>query len=330
MDGLVLITGAKGFIGAALGLRLRKVGCLVRQTIRQAATLRDEDTANDEDHEWVVLHDRSTPSDTQRALAGVKTVVHLAGRVHVMEDRAADPLREFRRINAVWTERLARAAADQGVRRFVYMSSVKVNGEETRVPYTEQDVPTPRDAYGISKWEAEQALAKVSSETGLEVVIVRSPLVYGPGVGGNFLQLLKVLQREIPLPLARIENRRSLIYCGNLTDALILCIRDARAAGRTYLVSDGEDLSTPDLIRRLAKALGLPPRLWPVPPSTLRWVGQIVGRKSMIDRLLGSLQIDSSRIRQELDWHPTYSVDQGLTETATWFTVRSQGRVVAV
>jgi nucleoside-diphosphate-sugar epimerase len=253
------------------------------------------------------------------ALQGVRTVMHLAARVHVMTDRAADPLGEFRQVNRDWTERLARAAVEQGVRRFVYLSSVKVNGEESTAPFTEQDVPAPLDPYGISKWEAEQALAVVSSETGLETVVIRSPLVYGAGVGGNFLQLLDVLRRGIPLPLALVDNRRSLIYRGNLVEALVLCAREARAAGRTFLVGDEESLSTPELIRRLAKALGVSPHLWPLPTWALRLAGTITGKGAMVDRLLGSLEVDSSMIRRELGWYPPYSVDQGLAETAAWF-----------
>jgi nucleoside-diphosphate-sugar epimerase len=201
----------------------------------------------------------------------------------------------------------------------VYLSSIKVNGEESKAPFTEQDAPNPQDPYGISKWEAEQALAAVSSETGLEMVVVRSPLVYGPGVGGNFLQLLKTLRTGLPLPLALVENRRSLICRANLVDALLHCAQDTRAAGRTYLVSDGEDLSTPELIRRIAKALGVSPRLWRMPIGMLRWMAEIVGKKAMVDRLTGSLQINSLKIRRELDWHPPYPVDHGLAETAAWF-----------
>jgi nucleoside-diphosphate-sugar epimerase len=277
----------------------------------------------------VALHDQSSEDETRHKLQGVDVIVHLAGRVYAMADPAVDPLREFRKVNVAWTERLARAAWAEGVRRFVYLSSVKVNGESSSVPFAEQDTPNPQDPYGISKWEAERALANVSSETGLETVIVRSPLVYGPGVGGTFLQLLNVLRRKIPLPLARVENRRSLIYNANLVNALVLCAWDARAAGRTYLVSDGEDLSTPDLIRRLALALGSPSHLWPMPLSVLRWLGQVVGREAIIDRLLGSLQVDSSTIRRELNWQPAYSVDQGLAETVSWFN-SSTGRAMAV
>lgn len=290
--------------------------------MRDRAKLPQHGDPESKDLEWVVLHDRSPEDETRHAFQDVSAVVHLAARVHVMADDAEDPLREFRRVNLDWTERLARAAALQGIRRFVYLSSIKVNGEQGSRPFTEQNLPNPQDPYGMSKWEAEQALARVSSQTGLEIVVVRSPLVYGPGVGGNVLQLLHIIRRGIPLPLASVHNRRSLIYLGNLVDALACCVKDVRAAGETYLVSDGEDLSTPELIRRLARALGLPARLWPVPLSVLRWIGSVAGKQAMIDRLLGSLQVDSSKIRKGLDWSPPYSVDQGLAETAAWYSDR--------
>ncbi len=284
----------------------------------QAKALQHRDSES-KDLEWALLHDRSPEDEIRHVLQGVSAVVHLAARVHVMADGAEDPLREFRLVNRDWTERLARAAALQGVRRFVYLSSIKVNGERSVRPFTEQDLPNPQDPYGISKWEAEQALARVASQTGLEIVVVRSPLVYGPGVGGNVLQLLHTIRRGIPLPLASAHNRRSLIYLGNLVDALVRCVEDMRAAGQTYLVSDGEDFSTPELIRRLATALDLPARVWPVPPVMLRLIGSVAGKQAMIDRLLGSLQVDSSKIRKELDWHPLYSVGQGFAETAAWY-----------
>ncbi|MDH4187556.1 MAG: SDR family oxidoreductase [Nitrospira sp.] len=322
MDDRVLVTGANGFVGSALCRRLHSSGLLVRGAVRDREKLPQHGDPESKDLEWVVLHDRSPEDETRHALQGVSAVIHLAARVHVMADHAVDPLHEFRRVNRDWTERLARAAALQGVRRFVYLSSIKVNGERSARPFTEQDLPNPQDPYGISKWEAEEALATVSSQIGLEIVVVRSPLVYGPGVGGNVLQLRNIIRRGIPLPFASAHNRRSLIYLGNLVDALACCVKDVRAAGQRYLVSDGEDLSTPELIRRLAKALGLPPRLWPVPLSVLRWSGRLAGKGPMIDRLLGSLQVDSSKIRKELDWRPPYSVDQGFAETAAWYSGR--------
>lgn len=315
----ILVTGANGFVGSALCHRLRTEGMSVRGGVRDRSDVLRDGGSEDGGFHWVALHDHSTDTETQQALDGVQVIIHLAARVHVMTDLAADPLGEFRRVNTVWTERLARVAARQGVRRFVYLSSIKVNGEESTTPFTEQDAPNPQDPYGISKWEAEQALAAVSSETGLELVVVRSPLVYGPGVGGNFLQLLKVLRTGIPLPLALVENRRSLIFLGNLVDALIHCVQDKRATGRTYVVSDGEDLSTPELIRRLGRTMGGTVRLWPFPLSLLRWVGCTLGKQVALDRVLGSLQLDCSALRRELDWHPPYAVDHGLAETAAWF-----------
>lgn len=315
----VLVTGATGFVGTALCRRLREHGFLVRMAVRDSSRLPSGVSACS-DYEWVVLHDRSDAAETARACQDVGVIVHLAARVHVMIDDAADPLHEFRRVNTDWTERLARMAASQGVRRFVYLSSIKVNGERSRIPFAEPHPPHPQDPYGVSKWEGEQALARVSTETGLEIVVIRSPLVYGPGVRGNFLQLLKALRRGVPLPLASIHNQRSLIYRENLVDALVCCAQDIRAAGQTYLASDGEDLSTAELIRRLGKALGVSVHLWPMPVVLLRFLGKFLGKQAVIDRLLGSLQINSSKIRQELDWQPPFSVDEGLAETAAWYT----------
>jgi nucleoside-diphosphate-sugar epimerase len=253
------------------------------------------------------------------ALAGVDTVIHLAARVHIMDDTAADPLTQFRKVNVEGTARLAREAAKAGVRRLVFISSIKVNGEETGTPYTPDSPPNPADPYGISKWEAEQALLTIGAETGLEVVIVRPTLVYGPGVKANFLNMIKVVHRGIPLPFASISNKRSLIYVGNLVDALAVCATHPSAAGRTYLVSDGEDVSTPDLIRMTAAALGVPARLFPFPLSLMRLVGKITGKTAAVNRLTGSLTVDSSRIRSELGWKPPFTMREGLRETAKWF-----------
>ena len=323
MTDRILVTGANGFIGSALCPRLEECGFLVRGAVRAQANRPLGERSESTGRQWVRLCDQSTEGETNHALRDVNVVVHLAARVHVMTDRAPDPLREFRQVNLLWTKQLARAAASQGIRRFVYLSSIKVNGEQSATPFTEQDLPKPQDPYGVSKWEAEQALADVSVETGIETVVVRSPLVYGPSVKGNFLQLLKILQRGVPLPLATVQNRRSLVSRGNLVDALLRCVRDKRAAGQTYLISDGEDLSTPELIRRLSNAMGVKARLWPFPIPLLRGMGQLVGERAAIDRLLGSLQVDSSKIRRELDWNPPCSIDRGLRETAAWFLGRS-------
>lgn len=320
----VLVTGATGFIGSALCRRLLSEGFAVRVAVHDRSKISSPaHSQRSDDYEWVVLHDQSTGEETGEALKDVQAVFHLAARVHVMKDQAADPLAEFRRVNRDWTERLARLAAEQGGRRFIFLSSIKVNGEESGTPFTEQDIPRPGDPYGVSKWEAEQALAAVSSETGLETVVIRSPLVYGPGVGGNFLSLLKLIRSGIPMPLGSVRNRRSLIYRENLVDGLIACLREPRAAGQTYLVSDSEDLSTPELIRRIASRMGQVVRLWPVPVTLLRVGGTLVGQRGAVERLTGSLQIDASKIRRELGWLPPWSVDQGIDETVAWFIRRS-------
>ena len=325
----ILVTGANGFVGSGLCSRLQECGFVVRGTVRNLAVLRRCASSGADVLERVALHDQSTEEEVKRAFRGVQVAVHLAARVHVMIDQTSDPLQEFRRVNVSWTDRLARSAALQGVRRFVYLSSIKVNGEQTVVPFTEQDTPKPQDPYGVSKWEAEQALDRVSTQTGMETVVIRSPLVYGPEVRGNFLQLLNILRQGIPLPLASIRNQRSLVYLGNLVDALSRCIQDPRAAGRTYFVSDGEDLSTPVLVRRLGDAMGSKVCLWPCPTSLLYWMGQVAGKRGMIDRLVGSLQVNSSKIQTELDWHPPFTVDAGLSETAAWFLAQRTSLVVA-
>jgi nucleoside-diphosphate-sugar epimerase len=329
MGDRILITGATGFIGSALIHGLLEAKHPVRGVVRASTGVPHWATPESADFDWVVLHDRSTERETNEALQGVKVVVHLAARVHVMVDNASNPLQEFRQMNVDWTERLARAAASQRVRRFVYLSSIKVNGEQTVVPFTEQDPPKPRDPYGVSKWEAEQALARVSKQTGMEMVVVRSPLVYGPGVRGNFLQLVNIIRQGIPLPLASIHNQRSLVYLGNLVDALARCVHDPRAAGRTYMVRDSEDLSTPELVRRLAVAMGSRVCLWSCPTSFLYWMGQVAGKREIIDRLVGSLQVNSSKIQTELDWDPPFTVDAGLAETAAWFRARTTSQPTA-
>ena len=306
-----LITGANGFVGRALCKELSQKGYAVRAAVRS-------ENVKFNDIERTVVGAIDGKTDWMNALQDVDAVIHLAARVHVMSDESSDPLAEFRRINTAGTERLARSAAASGVRRFVYVSSIKVNGEATCAgkKFSESDTPKPQDSYGISKWEAEQALHRVAAETGLEVVIVRPPLVYGAGVKGNFAQMLKVLTKGIPLPLASVDNRRSLIYVENLVDALIICAAHPAAAGQTYLVSDGEDVSTPDLLRQLGTAMGHPAHLFPCPQALLRLAGRLLGKADQIERLLGSLQVDSGKIRRELNWIPPFTLQDGLRLTA--------------
>lgn len=260
-------------------------------------------------------------TDWQGALDGADVVIHLAARVHVMRENAVNPLAEFRSVNTSGTEHLARCAAASGVRRMVYVSSIKVNGEQTSVgeKFSEADIPAPQDPYGVSKWEAEQALQRIAQETGLEIVIVRPPLVYGPGVKGNFISLLDAIDRGIPLPLAGVNNARSLVYVGNLVDALITCATHPAAAGQTYLVSDGEDVSTALLVEKIAQALGCRNRSFYFPPGLLRAGAALLGRTEQADRLLGSLCVSSQKICSELNWTPPYSLDQGLRATADWY-----------
>lgn len=262
----------------------------------------------------------SASTDWSQALLHIQTVIHLAARVHVMNDKATDSLAAFREVNLHGTINLARQAATAGVKRFVYVSSIKVNGEyTTENPFSEADEAQPQDPYGISKWEAEQALWEVSDETGMEVVIVRPPLVYGPGVKANFYNLLRIVYKALPLPLGSINNHRSMIYVENLVDALITCATHSQAAGKTYLVSDGKDISTPGLINQLAKAMSRPCRMFSVPLSWMRFFARLTGKSAVLDRLTQSLVIDSSRIRRELQWVPPYSLDEGLQATADWY-----------
>jgi nucleoside-diphosphate-sugar epimerase len=262
-------------------------------------------------------------TDWRTALSGVDVVAHLAARVHVMHEGSADPLAAFRRVNVEGTVQLARCAAAAGVRRLVFLSSVKVNGESSARPFTEADAPAPADAYGTSKWEAELALAALARDGAFEVVTLRPPLVYGPGVRANFLRLMQAVVLGIPLPLGAIDNRRSLVYLGNLVDAIVACLAHPDVADRTWLVSDGEDLSTPVLVRRLASALAVRPRLLPVPPAMLRVLGALIGKRAAVERLTGSLQVDSTALRHAAGWSPPFTVDQGLADTARWFRARA-------
>jgi nucleoside-diphosphate-sugar epimerase len=324
-DARILVTGANGFVGQALCDVLLRKGHALRRVMRDGAP--PQMVHIDHPAETARIGSLGPNTDWTQALKDVQCAIHLAARAHIMQERFPGALDAYRTVNIAGTEKLARDAAAQGVRRLVFLSSVKVNGERTPdSPFTEDDMPRPEDAYGISKWEAEQALWKIASETGLEVVVVRAPLVYGPGVKGNFLRLMHMVARGWPLPLASALNKRSFVYVGNLVDALITAAQSPAAAGRTYLVSDGEDMSTPELIRGIAKALGVPSRLFPVPVTLLRAGGTLLGHGDALARLTGSLQVDSSRIRRELGWIPPFSVAQGLQETGRWYLKAMSGK----
>ena len=317
----VLVTGANGFVGAAVCRRLLAQGHTVIGAVRRA----DAELLPGVQRRLV----ESLGPDTRwgEALTGIDAVVHLAARVHVMADTAADPLTEFRHANTEGTLHLARESARLGVQRLVFMSSIKVNGEATAPgqPFNADDPAAPVDPYGQSKAEAETGLREITRATGLTIAILRPPLVYGPGVGGNMRTLLNAVRRGLPLPLGAIDNRRSLIHVDNLADATA-CVLDRQAAGRcdTYLLADGEDVSTADLIRRVARAMRRPARLIPVPVALLRLLGLGTGRSGAIDRLTGSLQVDASAIRDSLGWAPPVRLDDGLAQTVTWFTRRRQ------
>lgn len=311
---VVVVTGASGFVGAALSPQLVRSGWQLR------AALRRPPRAPEHLADFRVVGGIGPDTDWGPVLQGAAAVVHLAARVHVMADSGHDALAAYREVNTAATERLARAAAAAGVRRFVYVSSIKVNGESTSErPFTEVDIPAPADAYGISKWEAEQALSRVRRESGLEVVVLRPPLVYGPGVKANFLSLVEAVARGWPFPLAAVRNQRSLIYVGNLVSAIVRCLEHPAAAGRTYLVADGEPVSTVELIRAIACALRRPARLFPVPTGLLRLAGRLTGRGDAVERLLGSLAVDFSLIRRELAWTPPYTFEEGIQATAEWY-----------
>lgn len=311
----VLVTGGTGFVGGWVCARLVADGVAVRGTLLKTEQ-REQLVAGVEP---VVVEPLGPTTCWQHALEGVDTVIHLAARVHVMDERAADPLSIFLEVNRDGTERLAREAVAAGVARLVFVSSIKVNGEESDNPYHAGSPYSPQDPYAISKMEAELALRQVADETGLEIVVIRPPLVYGPGVRANFFRMLQVVQRGIPLPLGAITNRRSLIYVGNLVDALALCAWHPEAAGRSYAISDGVDFSTPELIRALASALRVRANLLSVPAILLQTVAACTGKEAAWRRLSGSLTIDSSLIRLELGWHPPFSPQEGFSATATWF-----------
>ncbi len=303
-----LLTGASGFVGARLGRRLLADGVTVQALRRSASVGRAADMAE------VCVAEPWESADFAAALAGVSRVFHLAARVHVMRETEAHGAAAFHRFNVDATLNLARQAAAAGVQRFVFVSSVKVNGEQTTagLPFAESDKPTPQDDYGRSKTLAEGALRDLAARTGMAVVIVRPPLVYGPGAKGNFATLAKAVLRGMPLPLGSIDNRRSLVALDNLVDFLVTVGSHPAAANETFLVSDGDDLSTTQLVRGLAAAAGLPGRLISVPPWLLRVTGTMVGRAGAVQRLCGDLQVDIGKARRLLGWRPPLSVQQGL------------------
>lgn len=311
----ICVTGASGFVGAALVERLAsyehcRVLALVRRDGVPLPALAVPVRVSDDYLNGEVLF-----------LDEVDVLVHCAARVHVMSDASSDPLTEYRKVNVEGTMKLANQAARAGVKRFIFISSIKVNGEGTRLgaPYTAEDVPAPCDPYGVSKMEAEQQLRLLAEKTGMEVVIVRPVLVYGPGVKANFRSMMKWLNKGILLPLGAIHNQRSLVALDNLIDLIMVCLNHSSAANQTFLVSDGCDMSTSELLKRMGSALGKPARLIPVPAFLLRLAAVMIGRKVIGQRLCGSLQVDIGKTRRMLGWTPPSTVACALRKTAESF-----------
>jgi nucleoside-diphosphate-sugar epimerase len=306
-----LVTGASGFVGKSICTELFRQGHVLRAASRCGI-------AEIYGFEQLVVGSMDGLTDWSAAVCGVDAVIHLAARVHVMGDTVADPLAEFRKVNKQGTLNLASQAVAAGVKRFVFVSSVKVNGESTLPgqPFTEADAPCPQDAYGRSKHEAELGLRRIAVESGMEVVIIRPPLVYGPGVKANFAAMMRWLRRGIPLPLGAIHNQRSLVALDNLVDLIVTCLTHPAAANQTFLVSDGEDVSTTELLRRMSQALGRPARLIPMPASWLKLAATLVGEQDVAQRLCGSLQVDIEKTRRLLGWTPPLSLDEGLRRAA--------------
>lgn len=309
----ILVTGPDGFVGSRLCARLIKEGCAVRGAQFAPAPL-------PEGCEPVIVGDLAAVQNWSEVLQGIEYVVHLAARVHIMNDRADNPLEAFRHVNVEGTRKLAEAAVRAGVKRFVFISTIKVLGEATPDrPFSADDRPLTDDPYGQSKLEAEQLLMQIARTGGMQVTIVRPPLVYGPGVRANFLKLLSAVHKGIPLPFGLVKNRRSLVSVDNLVDFLTLCLMHPQAANEAFLVSDGRDLSTAELVRLIAGAMNRRAALLPLPPSLMKLAGSLLGRRAEVDRLCGSLTVDIAKNRNLLGWTPPVSVEAGLQETARWF-----------
>ena len=303
----ILLTGATGFVGSRLGKALHSKPNV---TLTAAVRRRVEIPA---DH-IVEIQGLDARTDWSTALVSQQVVIHTAARAHIMKDEVADPLAEYRRVNVDGTLNLARQSAAAGVKRFIFISSIKVNGDKTPLgrPFTVDHTPAPEDAYSMSKWEAEQALQKLASETGIEVVIIRPPLVYGPGVKGNFANMSKLVAKGVPLPLGAINNQRSLVAVDNLVDLITVCIDHPAATNQVFLAGDGQNLSTTELLRGISRAMGKSVRLIPVPSSLLMLGATLFGKKAIAQRLLGSLQVDITMARNLLGWEPRVSVEEGL------------------
>lgn len=304
------ITGATGFVGSAL---FQKLGSREEYTVKPLCRTPSSSKSGD-----LIAVGPLETAELRAELADIDVIIHTAARAHIMEDEADDPLAEYRKVNVQGTLNLARQAVEAGVKRFVFVSSIKVNGEATELnrPYTPEQQPAPEDAYGVSKLEAEQALTELCKESGMELVIVRPVLVYGPGVKANFLSMMSWVNRGIPLPLGAVNNKRSIVALDNLVDLLIVCATHPNAAGEVFFASDGNDLSTTEMLQEIGKGLGKPARLLPIPPALLDAGFSMIGKKDMIRRVLNSLQVDSEKNYRLLNWRPPVSTAEAMKKTA--------------
>lgn len=311
---MILLTGANGFIGRAVTAAMLAKGESVVATVRAGHAQATPVACG---LRWIAVGDINAQTVWQAPLVGVHTVVHCAGRAHVLYEQATDALAAFREVNVAGSLRLAQQAAAAGVQRFVFLSSIGVNGDQTAAPFDEVVPPRPHDACAVSKLEAEQALLALAAQTGMEVVIIRPPLVYGPGAPGNFASLVRWVQRGLPLPLGAVYNKRSFVALDNLVSLVLLCAvraRSPQAANQVFVVADGEDVSTSTLLRKVARAAERPSRLLPVPASLLRAGASLLGKRAVADRLLGNLQVDATKARTLLGWRPVVTMDQQLAK----------------
>lgn len=310
---VTMVTGANGVIGTALCNRLLSDGLDVRAAIRTPSQVLDGFNV-------VTIGSIDSDTDWSTALDGVRHIIHLAARVHIMSAQVSESPLQYHSVNTAGTLNLARQAAASGVRQFLFLSTAKVNGESSSSPFCECDVPAPFDSYAVSKWEAENGLMQIAKETDMKVVIIRPPLVYGPGVRANFLSMMHWLRSGVPLPLGMVnQNRRSLVFLDNLVDLISTCIDHPAAASQVFFAGDGEDLSTSNLLQRLGAAMGVPVRLLPAPIWMLKIGAAILGKQSMVERLCGNLQVNTFKARALLGWQPPLTVDEGLRRTAEWY-----------
>lgn len=311
----ILITGGTGFVGKNLSqnLKLKKYKVHISKRTHQSKAL--------DGVKYFNIDEIDSKTKWKDCLLGIDCIVHCAAKVNFIKTDDINSLNTYQNVNVEGTINLAKQAVFLGLKRFIFLSSVKVNGEKTigSSSFKNNDILKPESAYGISKWEAEQALLEISKQTGLEVVIIRAPLIYGEGVKGNFLSLLNLVYKQVPMPFANINNLRSFIGIDNLISLIICCINHPKAAGKTFLVSDGQDISTPNLIRKLSKLMNKSSRVFPVPQSIIKLLGFLVGKSIAVDRLLASLQVDNSYTREILGWSPVLSLDEGLEKTVRWY-----------